>query len=64
MASFATSRDIADLEISLVLVRRGPDATNHLNYHDLFRPYTLSMTGKLTIQPFIDGEGFGRFLQW
>ena len=55
---FATSRDIADLEhLTEFLWRRGPDATNHLNYRGISFVHTLlSMTGKLTIQPFIDGE--------
>ena len=54
----ATSREIEDLqEVIEFLKRRGPDATNHLQYRGISFVHTLlSMTGKLTIQPFIDGE--------
>ncbi len=54
----ATSREIEDIqEVIEFLKRRGPDATNHLQYRGISFVHTLlSMTGKLTIQPFIDGE--------
>ena len=54
----ATSREIENLqEVIEFLKRRGPDATNHLQYRGISFVHTLlSMTGKLTIQPFIDGE--------